>query len=232
MNLSVIIPTLNEASALPGLLEDLHQLGEPRCEVLVADAGSSDHTVSAALAHQARIVPGPRGRARQLNAGARSARGAWLLFLHADSRVGPEARAAIRDVLAGTRPAEAAVFRFSIDLPAPWRGLIETGQAIREALFGLAYGDQGLLIRREVFWAVGGYPDLPLMEDVAMVRRLRGRCRLVRLPAPVLTSGRRYRQRGILRTWLTHAVLISLYGVGVSPVRLARWREGKAALAR
>jgi rSAM/selenodomain-associated transferase 2 len=232
MNLSVIIPTLNEAEALPNLLGDLRQLGGPGCEVLVADGGSSDSTVRIALAGQARIVPGGRGRARQLNAGARSARGDWLLFLHADSRVGAEARAVIRDVVAGRRALEVAVFRFAIDLPPRWRRLIETGQAIREVLFGLAYGDQGLLIRREAFWAVGGYPELPLMEDVAMLRRLRARYRVVRLPAPLFTSGRRYRQHGILRTWLTHAVLIALYGVGVSPARLARWRDGKAPLVR
>jgi hypothetical protein len=115
------------------------------------------------------------------------------------------------------------VFRFAIDLPRFWRRFIETGQAVREALSGLAYGDQGLLIRRGLFQSVGGYPDLPLMEDVAMIRLVRRRTRVTRLPAPLLTSGRRYQRGGVLRTWLKHTALISLYLVGASPTHLARW---------
>jgi rSAM/selenodomain-associated transferase 2 len=232
MTLSAVIPALNEAAALPALLADLRALGDALGEVVVADAGSSDGTAAVATAGGARVVHAPRGRARQLNAGAQSATGDWLLFLHADSRVGPDARAAIQQVLAGVPPVEAAIFRFAIDLPPGWRWFIESGQSLRESLTGLAYGDQGLLVRRDCFEAVGGYPELPLMEDVVIVRRLRNRFGLTRLPAPVLTSGRRYVQRGILRTWLTHSLLISLYMVGVPPARLARWRDGGAAHAR
>jgi hypothetical protein len=118
------------------------------------------------------------------------------------------------------------VFRFAIDLPPFWRRFIETGQAVREAFSGLAYGDQGLLVRRELFQAVGGYPDLPLMEDVAMIRAVRRRARVARLPAALVTSGRRYRQGGVLHTWLTHTALIALYLAGASPETLARWRNG------
>ncbi|MGH8568364.1 MAG: TIGR04283 family arsenosugar biosynthesis glycosyltransferase, partial [Gammaproteobacteria bacterium] len=99
------------------------------------------------------------------------------------------------------------------------------GQAVREALWGLPYGDQGLLIRRECFDGIGGYPELPLLEDVAMIRALRRRVNIERLPAAVVTSGRRYRQYGVLRTSLHHLALISLYLLGVSPTRLARWRS-------
>lgn len=232
MRVSVVIPTLDEAETLPGLLDDLSELEESLLEIVVADAGSSDQTVQFALAARARVIQAPRGRAQQLNAGARASRGDWLLFLHADSRVGPEAVAAIRQVLADCPRCQAAVFRFAIDLPPFWRRVIERGQAIRESLFGLAYGDQGLLVRRECFDAVGGYADLPLMEDVAMIRRLRRRFGVARLRAALLTSGRRYRRDGVLRTWLTHGVLITLYALGVSPRRLARWRYGTAAVAR
>jgi len=120
---------------------------------------------------------------------------------------------------------QAAVFEFAIDLPRFWRRFIETGQAVRESLSGLAYGDQGLLIRRELFQSVGGYPDLPLMEDVAMIRMVRRRTRVTQLPASLLTSGRRYRRGGVLRTWLKHTALISLYLLGASPARLAGWRH-------
>jgi rSAM/selenodomain-associated transferase 2 len=232
MRLSVVIPTLDEAAALPALLADLRGLGELLGEIVVVDAGSSDETVQLARAARARVIRVPRGRARQLNAGARASRGDWLLFLHADSRVGPQAIPAIRQVLAGIPQVEAAVFRFAIDLSPVWRSVIEAGQAIREWLFGLVYGDQGLLIRRECFEAVGRYPELPLMEDVVMIRRLQRRYGVARLPAAVLTSGRRYRQRGVLRTWLMHGLLITLYAAGVSPARLARWRDGTTALAR
>lgn len=232
MTLSAVIPALNEAAALPALLADLRALGDSLHEIVVADAGSSDGTVAVAMAAGARVLQAPRGRARQLNAGARHASGDWLLFLHADSRIGPDARAAIRQVLAGVPSLEAAVFRFAIDLPRGWRWLIESGQWLREALTGLVYGDQGLLVRRACFEAVGGYPELPLMEDVVIVRRLRRRFGLTRLPATLLTSGRRYQQRGVLRTWLTHGVLITLFLAGVAPARLARWREGPTTRAR
>ncbi|HXI20036.1 MAG TPA: glycosyltransferase family 2 protein, partial [Gemmatimonadales bacterium] len=171
------------------------------------------------------------GRARQLRAGAGIARGDWLLFLHADSRLGPDAVAALLQAMDRPPPFTAAVFRFAIDLSPGWKRFLEWGQALRQALFGLPYGDQGLLIRREVYAAVGGYPDLPIMEDVALVRRLRRHHAIHRLPAALLTSGRRYRQHGVLRTWLEHAALIFLYSVGVPAAQLAAWRHGPATAA-
>ncbi len=231
MSLSVIIPTLDEAGTLPALLADLRALGDGLTEIIVADAGSADATCLAARSAGARVVPCPPGRAGQLNAGAAVARGGWLLFLHADSRLDAEARAALRDVLAQDAGVQAAVFRFRIDLPGVRKRFIEGGQQLREQLFGLAYGDQGLLVRRRAFTAAGGYPDLPLMEDVVLLRRLRRRHPVVRLPAALLTSGRRYRERGVVRTWLGHSVLIALFLAGVSPERLARWRGGVTARA-
>jgi hypothetical protein len=117
------------------------------------------------------------------------------------------------------------VFRFAIDLPRGWKAFIEWGQAVREALFGLPYGDQGLLVRRDAYEAVGGYPDLPIMEDVELIKRLRRHHAIHRLPAALLTSGRRYRQHGVLRTWLQHSVIIFLYSVGVSPRHLTARRD-------
>jgi rSAM/selenodomain-associated transferase 2 len=231
MSLSVVIPALDEAGSLPALLTDLHALGDALDEIIVSDGGSSDSTCAVARAGGARVVTGPRGRARQLNAGARAAQGEWLLFLHADSRLDTEARVALLQVLPDPRVA-AAVFRFRIDLPLFAKRFIEWGQQVRERVSGLAYGDQGLLVRRDRFMAVGGYPDLPLMEDVVLVQRLKRRHRVARLPAGLTTSGRRYREHGVLRTWLAHTLLIALFAAGYSPARLARWRSGLVSHVR
>ncbi len=226
MSLGVVIPTLNEECALPLLLRDVSPLAQAiSLDILVSDGGSTDGTVEHALTGGARVVHAAAGRGRQLNRGARAARGAWLLFLHADSRLSDAARDALRDAVTGPPRFEAAIFRFAIDLPPVWKRFIETGQGLREALSGLAYGDQGLLVRRGLFEAVGGYPELPLMEDVALLRTLRRRTRVARLPAALVTSGRRYRESGVVRTWLRHTALISLYLAGVSPARLAQWRN-------
>jgi rSAM/selenodomain-associated transferase 2 len=230
MQLAVVIPTLNEAQTLPLLLGNLGAL-EPlvALDIVVADGGSTDGTVACALAAGVRVVPAPRGRARQLNEGARAARGEWLLFLHADSRLPSDARRALCTALSKPARFGAAVFRFAIDLAPRWKRIVERWQALREALLRLPYGDQGLLVRRELFDAIGGYPELPLMEDVAIIRALRRRTRIERLPAAIVTSGRRYHQSGVLRTALEHTALISLYLLGVSPTRLARWRDGEPA---
>jgi len=224
--IGVVIPTLNEAETLPALLDDLRRL-PIALDVVVADGDSTDGTRACAAAAGARVVSAPRGRARQLNAGAREAQGDWLLFLHADSRLPPAARRALLAAMVDDPELRARVFRFSIDLPAGWKRFVEWGQRVREALSGLSYGDQGLLLRRDLFQLVGGFPDIPVMEDVAMIRRLRRRVRVVPLEAAIRTSGRRYRRNGVLRTWLEHSLLLSLYLAGVSPQRLARWRRAE-----
>ncbi len=222
--IGVVIPTLNEAGTLPALLADLRRVAVP-LDVVVADGGSTDATRAAAAAGGARLLDAPRARATQMNAGARAVKGEWLLFLHADCRLPPPARRALLEGVVDAPELEAAVFRFAIDLAGGWKRFIELGQALRQALYGLPYGDQGLLVRRALFESVGGFPELPLLEDVALLRLLRRRARVCTLPAAIHTSGRRYRRDGVLRTWLRHTGIIMLYLAGVSPGRLARWRD-------
>jgi rSAM/selenodomain-associated transferase 2 len=222
--IGVVIPTLNEAEFLPALLGDLRRV-VPRLDIVIADGGSTDGTVATASTAGVRSIVAPRGRAAQMNAGARVVAGPWLLFLHADTRLPPPARRALLTAVVDEPELEAAVFGFAIDLAPGWKRFIEVGQALRQRLYGLPYGDQGLLVRRELFETVGGFPDVPLLEDVAALRALRRLASVHTLPAAILTSGRRYRRDGVVRTWLRHTAIILMYHLGVPPHRLAHWRE-------
>ncbi|TVR52824.1 MAG: DUF2064 domain-containing protein [Gemmatimonadales bacterium] len=226
--LGVVIPTLNEEAYLPALLSDLARLPIPH-RVVVADGGSLDSSTEVARREGAGSVEAPRGRARQMNAGAALLDTPWLLFLHADSRIPAETGAAMAEWIQDPPPEEAGHFRFQLDGGGWTRWIIEGGQRVREGLSGLAYGDQGLLLSRERFLAVGGFPDLPLMEDVEMVRRLRRTGGLARVPAPLVTSARRYREEGWFRAWIRNATLLLLHGLGVPTSSLVRWYPPRAA---
>ncbi len=220
--LGVVIPTVDEAARLPGLLDDLARIPLP-LRIAVSDGGSVDGTLDVARAHGALCLSGPRGRAVQMNAGARVLDTPWLLFLHADSRLSSASRAALVSALdSGVGPA-AAYFPFRLRGRGWFWRMVETTQRLRERLTGLVYGDQGLLVRRELFEAVGGYPELPLMEDVEMVRRLRRSGGIERLGGPLATSSRTYRRFGRWRIWLRNGAAVSLYLAGVPPRRLLRW---------
>jgi rSAM/selenodomain-associated transferase 2 len=216
----VVIPTLNEARELPGLLADLARVALP-LDVVVADGGSSDGTPSIAHDHGARVVSSPRGRGQQLNAGAAALATPWLCVLHADVRMPEGAREALCDAVADG--VEAAVWRLRIDAPERWARIMELGARLRDRVGGLPYGDQGLLMRRELFDAVGGYPPISIMEDVALVRALARRCTIRRLDAALAVSPRRWRREGPYRTWLRNTALLTAYLLRVSPQRLARW---------
>ena len=223
--LGVVIPTLNEAGTLPGILSDLAKLTVATA-VVVADGGSTDGTVAAAVQRGARVVSAPRGRGPQLNAGAAALDTEWLLFLHADVRLPAEARRALERAVDG--PADAAVFALAIDATGFWPRLMELGARLRDRLGGLPYGDQGLLVRRRQFDRAGGYPDIPIMEDVAMVRALRRLGPLRRLPATLRVSPRRWQREGPYRAWVRNTALLAAWIAGVSPHRLARWYRPEA----
>jgi rSAM/selenodomain-associated transferase 2 len=165
-------------------------------------------------------IEATRGRARQMNAGAAAARGRWLLFLHADTRLPSNWRDAIDAADADPR-VTLGCFRFALDSPSLFARAIECGVRIRVAAFGLPYGDQALFVRRELFNQIGGYADVPIMEDVDLVQRLRKRGRLFCAANPAVTSARKWEQEGWIRRTVRHLRLITLYLLGVTPDRLA-----------
>jgi rSAM/selenodomain-associated transferase 2 len=220
-SISVVIPTLDAAEALPGALAVLRGSRLIR-EIIVSDGGSRDDTVAIAEAAGAQVVAGPRGRGTQMIAGAAAATGDWLLFLHADCRLGAGWEEAAGDFIA--RPGitgQAGYFIFALDDPDPAARRLEWVVAWRCHVLGLPYGDQGLLIARGLYDSVGGYAPLPLMEDVDLVRRL-GRHHLAPIAAKAVSSARRYRREGYLRRPLRNLLCLSLYFAGVPPRRITR----------
>ena len=211
-NLSIIIPTLNAAALLPGTLAALGT----RSEIIVADGGSSDATVAIAAAAGAGIISALRGRGSQLAAGIAAATQPWLLLLHADTRLAANWRAAI-DIPAS----QAGYFRFVLDSDDPAARRLERLVAWRNRTLKLPYGDQGLLLHRDLLRAVGGIKPLPLMEDVDLVRRL-GRDRLVPLAADAVTSAHKWQAEGYLRRSARNLLCLSLWFAGVPPGLIVR----------
>lgn len=215
---SFVVPTFNEAGRLPALLKDLEAFLLP-FEVVVADGCSGDGTTARAAALGARVVTTPSGRGRQLREGAGAARAPVLCFLHADVRLDA---AALSELGAAAGRGGAWALRLHIAAPG-WRyRFVEWGANTRAAM-GMPYGDQGLLLSRALYDAVGGYHELPIMEDVALVRALRQRGVRVRLlHAAASVSPRRWQQDGVLRRMLRNWVLLAAYLAGVPAERLAR----------
>lgn len=218
--LSVVLPTLNEADHLPRVLERMRGAD---VQVIVADGGSTDATISIAERFDATIVCSEPGRARQMNAGAAVANGDVLLFLHADTVLPEDFSHRVAAVLDQSGVA-AGGFRFTLDDRRMIFRIIERLVQWRCSLFQLPYGDQALFMRREVFEGVGGFPDQPIMEDVALVRALRRRGRVYVCNEPAVTSARRWRRAGFVRVMLFNQLAMIASMLGVSPHRIAAWR--------
>lgn len=217
--LSLILPVLDEAATICIQLATLQEFRRRGAEVLVVDGESSDGTAMLAGPLADGLITSPRGRAVQMNAGAEESRGEVLLFLHADTRLPAAADALIRGaILAG-----AAWGRFDvrIDGRSPLLRVVARMMNWRSRLTGIATGDQAIFVRRDVFRGVGGYPELPLMEDIALSKRLKRHGRPACLGERVITSGRRWEKHGVWRTILLMWRLRASYFFGADPQRLA-----------
>jgi rSAM/selenodomain-associated transferase 2 len=217
--ISVVVPALNEAAIIAQTLADLAPLRALGHELILVDGGSSDATRDLAAPLVDRVLEAPRGRARQLDAGARVARGDWLWFLHADTRVPPPALEALLG--ACRAPTDWGRFNVRLSGAAPALRVIERAMNARSRLTGIATGDQGVFVARAAYDAVGGFPQIPLMEDIALSRLLRRRQRPLCLRTPLIVSSRRWEQRGIGRTVLLMWRLRLAYALGADPQRLA-----------
>lgn len=217
--ISIVIPTLNAGGSLSACLarlgEGLHA-GLIR-DLVISDGGSQDDTLGIAEAAGAQIVTGPASRGAQIRRGTQAAEGAWLLVLHADTSLPAGWSDAVLQAI--SRPG-AYHFRLAFDSTGLMPGWVAGWANLRARLFGLPYGDQGLLIDRETLESVGGYPNLPLMEDVALARRL-GR-RLHALPATVVTSSEKYCRQGWLWRGARNLATLARYLAGADPEALAR----------
>ncbi|MBC8876227.1 MAG: TIGR04283 family arsenosugar biosynthesis glycosyltransferase [Planctomycetes bacterium] len=221
--ISVVIPTLNEAAHLPRTLDSL--CGGENIETIVVDGGSSDGTLGIAQREDCQVLRSPPSRAQQLNAGARSASGSILLFLHADTRLPPAFDSAVRTTLDEPGVVGGA-FRLRIDAPSRSLRIIERAVDIRSRLFQMPYGDQAIFVNKKTFLELGGFPELPIMDDYEFIRRLRRRGKIRTASTAVLTSGRRWQQLGPWRTtWVNQKIILGYY-LGIAPNRLAVWYHG------
>ncbi|MCB1775338.1 MAG: TIGR04283 family arsenosugar biosynthesis glycosyltransferase [Gammaproteobacteria bacterium] len=218
---SIVIPTLNEADTIGLMLDDLDRARLPGDEILLIDGGSHDRTVELVTPRVDRVLESAPGRAVQMNAGAAVARCDFLWFVHADSRIAVGTREALSDGIAHG----AAWGRFDVRLSGHGCALRLIGHMmnLRSCLTGIATGDQGIFVRRDLFEAIGGFPSIALMEDIALSRQLKrlARPRCVRRPR-LLTSGRRWEQNGVWRTVLLMWRLRLAYWAGADPSVLAR----------
>lgn len=211
---------LNEAATLPRLLEDMGRLG---AEIVFVDGGSSDATVEMLEASGLRWISAPRGRGLQMNAGAAATAGTTLMFLHADTKLPFEALGRVRQAV--RKGAVGGSFGLRLDTRSPLLRLVAATISVRSRITGVATGDQALFVTRAAFDRIGGFSALPLFEDIDFSRRLKREGPVIRLPLSVVTSARRWRRGGTLRTILRMWMLKALYYGGVDPAILARHYE-------
>jgi rSAM/selenodomain-associated transferase 2/rSAM/selenodomain-associated transferase 1 len=218
--ISVIIPTLNEAAHITATLESLRK-GSPH-EIIVVDGGSADETCAIAQISGASVIQSEPGRARQMNAGAARATGSVLLFLHADTLLPSDWTRAMQELL-GQPGVVAGSFGFRVAESFTGRWLVEWTTNLRSRWFQNPYGDQTQFLRRALFEELGGFADLPIMEDYELNHRLRKLGRVVTAEAEAITSGRRWKRLGVVRTTLTNKMMITGFHLGVCPHKLARY---------
>jgi rSAM/selenodomain-associated transferase 2/rSAM/selenodomain-associated transferase 1 len=223
--ISVIVPVLNEEERIGVLIDGLKTFD---VEIIMADGGSTDGTVSVCRKAGVKVVSSTAGRALQMNAGAEKASGQILLFLHADTMLPNGFQESVRGAIAGG--AIAGAFSFGTDLTGFSMGIIEGAANLRARYLGVVFGDQALFTRADSFHNVGGFPLQPIMEDFELARALKGQGRFAFLPLKAVTSARRWRDNGIWRTTLINQTVTWLYMLGMSPEKLVKWYRRKLKL--
>jgi rSAM/selenodomain-associated transferase 2/rSAM/selenodomain-associated transferase 1 len=225
--ISIVIPTLNEAENLAATLVSTESGVD--LEIIVVDGGSSDGTIEVAKSFGVRLLTSAAGRARQANAGGIAARGEVLFFLHGDTRLPQGFAWYVLDIL--KKPGVVAgAFTLGIDGSQLGFRIIEMLANFRSRVFHLPYGDQGIFLRREVFRALGGFPDMSLMEDFVLIQLLRKKGRVTIAPVAVKTSARRWRKLGILKTTLINQAVLLAYFLGSNPEQLGSWYKRQQGL--
>ena len=223
--LSIVIPTFNEAATIADTLNALQPVRKERFEIIIADGGSSDNTVDLAAALSDIVIDAPKGRSKQMNVGARSAAGKWLLFLHADTSL-PGSITQLLDLLL-TKNYQWGFFALRLSGKSALLRVIERAISIRSRLTSVATGDQCLFVQNEVFKKCGNFPEYALMEDVAISKQLRKESKPLFWQDPVITSSRRWEQKGIIRTVLLMWYLRLAFFLGAKPDDLEKIYYGK-----
>ncbi|MBW2055172.1 MAG: TIGR04283 family arsenosugar biosynthesis glycosyltransferase [Deltaproteobacteria bacterium] len=218
--ISIIIPAINEANNIAKTIESIGP-GDKK-EIILVDGGSIDDTVSIAISLGARVITGTPPRSRQMNQGADQATGDVLVFLHADTRLPEKFENVIFNSFKQPKMV-AGAFELRMDSPTPGLRLIERLANWRSRYLKMPYGDQAIFLSTKLFHDLGGFPDIPIMEDFELIRRLRKQGNIVTLPVPVFTSPRRWQNFGILKTTLINQLVIAAYVMGIGPEMIARW---------
>jgi uncharacterized protein len=224
--ISIVIPALNEAATIAQILANIHPL--PNVEVIIVDGGSIDDTVKIAQALGVKVLSSPQGRAHQMNVGAKATTGEILLFLHADTLLPFGFEQMVRSTLQPPLDKQshltiAGAFTLKIDDPMPSLRSIEKLVAWRSKWRQMPYGDQAIFLTAETYRSIGGFVEMPIMEDFELIKRLQRLGRIEIISAPVLTSARRWLQRGVWQTTLINQVIVIGYSIGISPDLLATW---------
>jgi rSAM/selenodomain-associated transferase 2 len=229
--ISIIIPTLNEANNIDRAIASI-PISQP-IEVIIVDGGSSDRTVEIAQAKSIKVLTATGGRAVQMNTGARVATGEILLFLHADTILPPDFVKLVRSSLlpVAARIPVAGAFALKIDAPQWQLRLVEWGANWRSRYGQMPYGDQAIFLTAKTFQQVGGFPELPIMEDFQLMRQLGRLGRIEIVSTPVVTSARRWLKRGIIQTTAINQLIILAYFAGVSPTQLSRWYRTRSKIS-
>ena len=220
VKISIIIPTLNEAENIKKAIATTQR--SINIEVIIVDAGSEDGTVEIAQSLGVKVISSFPGRAVQMNTGAVAATGEILLFLHADTCLPTGFDDMVRTAL--QQPGTVAgAFKLRIDASLLSLRWVEWGINVRSHFYQMPYGDQAIFLTKAVFQQIGNFPQLPIMEDFELMRRLKRIGRIVIIPTPVVTSARRWLQKGVFKTTLLNQIVIIAYLLGVSPERICRW---------